>query len=190
MIKVLSDNAKNAVDAEIISDADTPDNLVAAQTEEPGGPTITRFFPAEAVEGLFAMLLAHVKTSLDFVHNGELKLKKLDNIKACFMITVDEVLRTLQFLAPYNDASLNPKHRLCRAMVQEMQRRLITNDIMDAKRMRNKKVVRFGRDVVDFLTAIHTVLHEGTAAKDRYDIKERFCGETINEGRTEAQASV
>ena len=187
MIKVLSDDV---IDAEIISAADTPDNLVEAQTEDKGGPTITRFFPAEAVEGLFSMLLAHVKTSLDFVHSGELKLKKLENIKACFMITVDEVVRTLQFLAPYNDASLNPKHRLCRAMVQEMQRRLVVNDIMDAKRMHNKKVVRFGQDVVDFLTAVHTVLHDGTVANDRYDIKERFCGETLIEGRTEAQASV
>ena len=79
MIKVLPD-VRETVDAEIVSEGNTPDNLVSAQDEpvkKKSGPHITKFFPAEAVEGLLSMMLAHINRSLDFVHEGKLKLKKI-----------------------------------------------------------------------------------------------------------------
>lgn len=137
----------------------------------------TQVFPAEIVEGMLAQLIFSVKYSLDVVYLNKVKsLTRMQNIEACYKITSEEVEDALGRLRPYNRASLNPKHRLCRDILEAMSERLKVHDVRKAKRTTNKKVKGFGRDVVEFLSAMHVTLAEDTPKKKRVVAAEAFCG--------------
>lgn len=170
--KVIID-AEVGVSAELVSPYERMPDLKDAKS---GRTTV--FHPAPVVEGMLASMLAQCKSSLDvvFTHKKRKNWSKLKNTKACYVLVHALVADSASMMEPYSEASLNHKHRLCRKMLNEMVNRLISNNVLEAKRMRNKKVTKFARDLVDFLAAFHVVLHDGTPREQRYEVQESFCG--------------
>ena len=137
-------------------------------------------YPAPIVEGMLAAVLAQVKGSLDIVYENPRSMKLVDNVKACYTITRHEVAVAVDRLRVYSDKSLNRKHRACREILVDMLSRLEKNDVEAAKRMHNKKVVRFGRDVVDFLSVFHIALAEGSTEEARESAAAAFTGKVVD----------
>ena len=136
----------------------------------------TDFQPAPVVEGMLATAIVEIKNALDATGDKRtFGTKEIKRTRACYIITRGIVEETHGWLKPYHRASLNKKHLLCRDVIEEMRHRLISNDVLSVKRMRNKKIVQFGRDMVEFLTAFHHVLTEQSSADQRYDAVEAFC---------------
>tara|TARA_R100000152_G_C6682192_1_gene115801 strand:+ start:218 stop:766 length:549 start_codon:yes stop_codon:yes gene_type:complete len=137
----------------------------------------TTFFPAPVVEGMLAECLLECKMALDTV--CDVRVKKRDRpkmIRSCYTIFDMYVNNAKERLAPYNAASLNIKHRLCRDILQEMSDRLAANDVTTIKRHTNKKAIQFAKDATEFLTAFHIALREDSQRGERYDAMEDFCG--------------
>ena len=136
----------------------------------------TDFYPAPVVEGMLATALVEIKHALDATGDTRaLGMKAIKRTKACYAVTRGIVEETYGWLEPYNRASLNKKHLLCRDIFEEMRHRLRNNDVMSAKVMRNKKVIKFARDMVEFLTAFHLVLTEQSNWDQRYAAADQFC---------------
>ena len=137
----------------------------------------TEIYPAPVVEGMLATCLIECSAALGALSERVETPKALKFTKACHMIVYQQVLMACERLEPYNEASLNLKHRLSRKVLRSMRERMLENNPQEAKRMRNKLVTGFGRDMTEFLTAFHTVLAESSDKSERYDAMEDFCGE-------------
>lgn len=136
----------------------------------------TSIYPAPVVEGMLGRCLSQCKISLDAVNEGLGSSRKpIERVKACYIIVSEEVGAACARLSPYNKAALNPKHRLCRDVLEEMQERLSNTEVLKAKVMRNKNIVAFARHVTEFLGTFHTVLSENSTKDQRWDAKEEFC---------------
>ena len=162
---------------EVLDAPETVAELVVDPVEIEKSNRAADIYPAEVVEGMLAMALSQIKASLDVVYADPKGIKPIENARACYLLTGSLIDQALDRLKGYHDASLNPKHRLSRRVLRAMSARLLANDVLPAKRMHNKRLARFAHDMVQFLTAFHLVLSEGTPKKDRYEIAEAFCGE-------------
>ena len=139
----------------------------------------TAFPPAPIVEGMLASVMAQVKAAADVVgpRLEAPKAKKLLEVRALFVIVYEQIHTACDLMRPYNEASLSPKHRLCRRVLLEMDMRMRRGDLAKAKVYRNKLVAGFAKDLVEFLQAFHIVLSEASTRDMRYDAAEEFCGE-------------
>ena len=165
MIKVLSE--PEALDVEVLGPGEEPERVK--------DPNRTDFHPAPVVEGMLAMTLKEIISSLDAV-SADVKTKKVDRVKACYVLTRGMVSDAVLWLKPYHPASLNKKHLLSRDVLEEMLGRLEANDIPSIKRTHNKKALQFARDITGFVETFHVVLSEQSTKDARYDARDDFCG--------------
>jgi|TARA_R100000149_G_scaffold66131_2_gene43396 hypothetical protein len=130
------------------------------------------------VEALMAEMINQIKISLDVVtsqvcdKNKKIKLSRTKNIVACALITLAEINNVLSALEGYSDASLNPKHRAFRQLITAYRKELVALEMWKVKGYHNKKVVKFGKFITNFLTDCHKVLWEDTGKKERRVIVE------------------
>ena len=165
MTKVLSQS--NVVDVEVLGPGEEPEFVKDSNR--------TDFHQAPIVEGMLANLLAEVTNALDAV-SADVKMKKVDRVKACYVLTRGMVSDAAGWLKPYHPASLNKKHLLSRDVANNILTRLESNDVPSIKSLRNKKAVKFAGDVVSFLGSLHVVLSEQSTKDARYDARDDFCG--------------
>jgi hypothetical protein len=140
----------------------------------------TTIFPKACVEGLIAEALSSVHSSfLELMTNYQ--MKKIDNARATWAITYGEVVKVLQCLEPYTDASLAPKHWMARDIFKEMKERMDrTVGIQDAKNVGNKNAVHFARDLTEFMQALHNVLHDKRTDAQRRTHMGVFTGDVVD----------
>ena len=131
----------------------------------------TEIYPAPMVEGMLATCLMECSAALGALHERMDHPKVLKYTKACFLVVYQQISLACERLEPYNDASLNLRHRMSRRVLREMRFRLQRGDIGVVKRMRNKLVT----GLTEFLAAFHVVLAEASDKSDRYDMLEDFC---------------
>jgi len=93
--------------------------------------------------------------------------------KTTFVIVWGHIQDALQKLKPYSDASLRPKHALCRSVIAHMEKRLEDNNPNDDGDEFDLAI--FARDLVSFLAAFHRCLSEGTTKDAKRLAHEEFC---------------
>tara|TARA_R100000655_G_scaffold82789_1_gene122332 strand:- start:4574 stop:5086 length:513 start_codon:yes stop_codon:yes gene_type:complete len=147
-----------------------------AESEDHKG-NFTKVFSADIVEGMLAEGMGEIKRSLDVLYYNPGNMEQHVNAAACRSITLGQVENMLHFLEPYHDASLRPRHRGTRRVLCSMRKRLLENvPLMDQKTpYAGFDVLRFGRDMVQFLTAFHKVLSVSTSTTDRNNELRWFC---------------
>ena len=143
---------------------------------------VIQIFPKHVVEGLLANHLASLKESLDCVVYREMgeetKLTQVESIKATYSIALGDTTRVLEMLFPYTDDSLCEKHRFYRDLMQEFQERLgACSRMVGAKRLNHGAVIQFAREITEFLTAGHLVLHEDTNQDARIAVVQEYVGQ-------------
>ena len=140
----------------------------------------TTIFPKACVEGLIAESLSSVHSSfLQLMTN--IDMKRIDNARATWAITYGEVLKIIQCLEPYTDASLSPKHWMARDVCKEMRERMDrTIGIQDAKNVRNRYALQFARDLTEFMSALHNVLHDKKTDAQRRTHMGVFTGDVVD----------
>ena len=138
---------------------------------------ITKVFSADIVEGMLAEGIGEIKRSLDVLYYNPGNMEQHVNAAACRGITLGHVENMLHFMEPYHDASLRPRHRGTRRVLRSMRKRLLQNvPMMDQKTpYAGFDVLRFGRDMIQFLTAFHKVLSVSTKSEDRNKELRWFC---------------
>ena len=119
----------------------------------------------ELVEGMIADCLKQVKNSLDVLFLNPEKMDPTLNVLATRAITLTEVT-SLRKAMEQGALSLHPKHKMCLGILQSMTKRL-THNAPRGHDLGNLDPARFGRDMVDFLTAMHKVLSHGTKESHR-----------------------
>ena len=147
-----------------------------AESDEHVG-NITKVFSADIVEGMLAEGLGEIKRSLDVLYHNPGDMEQHVNATACRSIARGQVNDMLHFLEPYNDASLRPRHRGCRKVLMAMRKRLLKNGPSGTadSPFAGFDLPRFGRDIVQFLTAFHRVLSVETSTTDRNAELRWFC---------------
>ena len=68
---------------------------------------------------------------------------------------------------------MHPKHKLCIPILKNMKDRLDDN-APDGDKIGDMDLGEFGRDIVDFLTAMHKVMNDGTTGKNRRSYQKAF----------------
>lgn len=133
--------------------------------------------PAEIVEGMLGETLREIKASVDMWHTGGGDLDPEQHANATAVIVSHLVGTSIDLLKHHNDASLNHKHRAVRQVLVEMESRLDRNPAGA-----DCDLDRLAGDMVEFLTAYHLCLSEGSDTKTRRAAREAFCNgeESIN----------
>lgn len=140
----------------------------------------TTIFPKSCVEGLLAECLSSVHSSFVQLMTN-MDMTRIQNAKATYAITYGEVLKIIQCLEPYTDASLSPKHWMARDVCIEMRDRLDRiMDIQNAKNVRNKHAVQFARDLTEFMSAMHSVLDDKNTDAQRRTHMGVFTGDVVD----------
>jgi hypothetical protein len=158
------------------------ENHVASigELEELPAPKLmtSNIFPKEAVEGVMAEMINQIKASLDVVVFGDeqTKLTKTQNVKATYQIVGEEVQHTVELLRDYTNASLTPKHRMCRAIMSEFLDRLGRMDVREAKASHSKHLIAFANELVEFLSVFHNVLKDKSLDDTRRGLTMDYCG--------------
>lgn len=144
--------------------------------------TKTTFMKKEVVERFLAEVLTQIKLALDVVwYEGLSKkyasIKPVEAVKGLYVIAGKECSAAAELLEPYHSASLNPKHRGCRKIINVYLDRIEEHRIklLNAKNTNNKAIKEFVRETIDFLSAYHVVLHEDTPKKERSRTLRNYC---------------
>jgi len=137
----------------------------------PDKPNFTEIFPAWVVEGMLSEILREIKSAVDVLWDN---VEEPDvHAKITFVIVWGYVQDTLAKLKPYDDASLRPKHALCRGVISHMSDRLEDNNPNDDGDGFDLSI--FAQDLVSFLTAFHLCLSEGTTKAAKTAAHMEFC---------------
>lgn len=156
-------------------------------------PKKTSVFPAVLVEGMYAhclQQLVHQMNSLFLIFNDpetsakgsfDTQEKKVKAVKAVHQIFLQEIDTVRHCLIPYHDASLKPKHRLVKRIINEAYERFsnLSKTIATAKYMNHSAITKFGKEMIQFVTNFHITLHEETTKKERSKIVKEYCNEEV-----------
>lgn len=147
-----------------------------AESEDHRG-NLTKVFSADIVEGMLAEGVGEIKRSLDVLYYNPGDMEEHVNAVACRGITLGHVENMLHFLEPYHDASLRPRHKGVRKVLRAMHARLTKNTPRpeSGNPYAGFDILRFGRDMVQFMTAFHKVLSVTTSNADRNKELRWFC---------------
>jgi len=138
---------------------------------------ITKVFSGDIVEGMLSEGLGEIKRSLDVLYHNPGDMEEHVNAAACRSITLGHVENMLHFLDPYHDAALRPRHKGVRQVLRAMSVRLKKNAPLGSAGLpyAGFDLLRFGRDMVQFLTAFHKVLSVSTSNAERNTELRWFC---------------
>ena len=135
---------------------------------------LERLSQEEIVEGLMSECLREIKHSLDVLFYNPGLMEEKTNAMATRAIALAEIQSLLQMMHGIRDSGFRKKHRMCRDVLRQMHKRLINNSPADAAG-HGWDIMRFGRDLVDFMTSFHRVLAEDTPRRLKSDTWRRFC---------------
>ena len=152
-------------------------NSIEPAESEEHKSNLTKVFSADIVEGMLAEGIGEIKRSLDVLYYNPGNMEEHVNAAACRAITLGHVDNMLHFLAPYHDASLRPRHKGVRKVLKAMHAKLTKNTPCpkDGNPYAGFDILRFGRDMVQFMTAFHKVLSVTTSNADRNKELRWFC---------------
>jgi hypothetical protein len=134
-------------------------------------PKMIDIMPADIVEGMLGETLREIKASVDMWHANVGDLSPEQHANATSVIVAHLVGSSIDFLQHHSDASLSPKHRAVRHVMNSMVERLDLNPAGG-----DCDLDRLARDMVEFLTAYHVCLLDRTSKRGRREAEEAFCG--------------
>ena len=137
----------------------------------PDKPKFTEIFPAWMVEGMLAEILSEVKSAVDVMWDNVADPDH--HAKITFVIIWSYVQDGIVKLKPYSDASLRPKHAMCRRVLRSMEERMEDNNPNDDGDEFDLSI--FAQDVVSFLTAFHVCLSEKKTREAKSVTLKEFC---------------
>ena len=126
----------------------------------------------EIVEGLIAEGIKSIKESLDVLFFNPTDMDPTLNALATRAIALSET-ESLASALTAGQIGMHKKHKTCIPILNEMKRRLEAN-APDGDKIGDMDLGTFGRDVVDFLTAMHKVMSDGTSDKNRRSYQKAF----------------
>ena len=152
-----------------------------------------QIFPFEYVEGLLAETLAssfHAVSTLKPSESRKLTMSKVENLRAVAAILYSDAMSTLDVLAPYHSASLNPKHGKVRAVLRATALKIDTMSLEVVRSVRHQKALGFASLAKDYLETFHQLLHPSTPPAQREFLVARFLVDHGPKGLIEETASV
>ena len=178
----MADEIKTVVGNELIRDT-----VIEIEKEEQQQKK-TVFFQAQFVENLIGQTITELKNQMDALFliffDADTKnydsfnspKKKIKAIKGSHLIFVQELEVLSECLEPYNDASLRPKHKAVRSVINEGLKRLldIAEGLQKAKYINNHYVTQFAKEMCLLMTNFHVVFHEETPKKERSRIVREY----------------
>jgi len=126
----------------------------------------------EIVEGLIAEGIKSIKESLDVLFFNPTDMDPTLNALATRAIALSET-ESLERALSAGQIGMHPKHKLCIPVLRNMKERLESNAPNEDK-IGDMDLGVFGRDIVDFLTAMHKVMSDGTTEKNRRSYQKAF----------------
>lgn len=137
--------------------------------------------PREIVEGMLVDTLCQIKASVDVLYAMPDVMDPIENLKATYIVARLEVKSAVELLQHHHDASLNSRHRATRQVMQRFLALLEEDNLGPAKidSLADERCVRFVRELVRFMTAVHTLLHVDTEAKERRAFLSEYIGDWI-----------
>lgn len=152
-------------------------SIEPAESEEHKG-NVTKIFSGDIVEGMLSEGIGEIKRSLDVLYHNPGNMEPHTNALACRSITMGHVDNMLHFMGPYSDASLRPRHRAARKVLAAMLRRMGNNAPVKSRAGRlfdGFDITDFARNMVQFMTAFHTVLSVASTKVERNKALKEFC---------------
>ena len=126
----------------------------------------------EIVEGLITEGIKSIKESLDVLFFNPTEMDPTLNALATRAITLSET-EGLEAALSAGQIGMHPKHKLCIPILRNMKERLESN-APNGNKIGDMDLGVFGRDIVDFLTAMHKVMSDGTTEDHRRSYQESF----------------
>lgn len=126
----------------------------------------------EIVEGLIAEGIKSIKESLDVLFFNPTDMDPTLNALATRAIALSET-ESLSAALTAGQIGMHKKHKMCIPIFNEMKRRLEAN-APDGDKIGDMDLGVFGQDIVDFLTAMHKVMSDGTSDKKRHSYQRAF----------------
>jgi len=124
--------------------------------------------------------ISSVKDSLDVLFTNPAGMDMTVNAMATRAITLNEVWGLAKAMATSGNRGMHPKHKMCYGILRAMKSRLDRNAPGVGADIGNMKLDVFGRDMVEFLTAMHKVMSHGTKERARKTFYKSFItGKTL-----------
>ena len=133
---------------------------------------ITPISQFEIVEGLIAEGIKSIKESLDVLFFNPGDMDPTLNALATRAIALTEV-EGLESALSAGQIGMHKKHKMCIPVLRNMKKRLEENS-PDGDKIGDMDLGVFGQDIVDFLTAMHKVMSDGTSDKNRRSYQKAF----------------
>jgi len=146
----------------------------ATKIERPGedGVEALPLSQFEIVEGIIAEGIKSIKESLDVLFFNPTDMDPTLNALATRAIALSEAEGLEQALSA-GQIGMHPKHKLCIPVLRSMKERLESN-APDGDKIGDMDLGKFGQDIVDFLTAMHKVMSDGTTDRKRKTYQRAF----------------
>lgn len=149
----------------------------------------TTMMPKELVEGLFSNTITELKNALDAVflvffdketgkqESFKTQKQKLDAVKATLVIFIYQLDCVRHCLEPYSKHTMNLRHRKVKDVCAEGLSRFknLEEEVAKAKYMNNTSVILFAKEMAQFMTNFHCVLHKDTPKKETARIVKEYC---------------
>ena len=150
---------------------------------------MTQVFKSDVLELMLSELISSLKNGMDALFLIEFDketrnydsfntaAKRIKAIQGTHLIFMTELDTASHCFKPYTIATLNKKHRAVRAIIEEGLQRFtnIEKGILKAKRIDNHYIIQFAKEICQFITNFHCVLHKDTPHKERQRIVEEYC---------------
>jgi hypothetical protein len=127
-------------------------------------------YPFEYVEGMLGATIASVYHAVDSMrpeHQAKLSMTRIENVRASAAIVYHEAMEALERLEPYHSASLNPKHRLMRAILRAVALTIEGLELEKAKTVRHGSALKYAQLMTESLKVTHRVMHPTTPPGER-----------------------
>tara|TARA_R100000655_G_scaffold72075_1_gene110545 strand:+ start:3762 stop:4241 length:480 start_codon:yes stop_codon:yes gene_type:complete len=126
----------------------------------------------EIVEGLIAEGIKSIKESLDVLFFNPGDMDPTLNALATRAIALTET-NGLESALSAGQIGMHKKHKMCIPILRNMQKRL-ENNAPEGDKIGDMDLGVFGQDIVDFLTAMHKVMSDGTSDRSRRSYQKAF----------------
>lgn len=128
----------------------------------------------EIIEGLLADCLQEIKRSVDVLFYNPGGMEERTNAMATRAIAMAEVGQCLQMLSGVSNTALTKRHRMCRDVLRQMNKRLMSNAPQNEVGQ-GFDLPKFGLDLVSFMTTYHKILSSHQPTREQTVLWRKFC---------------
>ena len=135
----------------------------------------------EWLEGLLSETISQIKSSLDRVYLKDMgDMKQVDNVKATFFIVRKELLNLFATLKHNHPDTINERHKDVLKIFEEFDKRINNEEcnVLFAKAINNRRVIKFIRECCNFLETAHITFHCDTPKDKRKELVKEYTGDT------------